>query len=90
MKAKAVSITLKGRVQQVGFRYFVYRLAAELNVMGFVKNLPNGNVYIEAEADDHIIEVFVAHCQMGPPSSRVDDMKVNGIPFQGFTGFSIR
>ena len=90
MKRKAVSITLYGHVQQVGFRYFVYRLAEELGVSGFVRNEPNTGVYIEAEAEPHTLDVFVEHCKKGSPHSEVTKFFVNPMPVQGFNGFSIR
>ncbi|QER67308.1 acylphosphatase [Paucilactobacillus nenjiangensis] len=46
---ESIKITVTGRVQRVGFRWSVVSLAQRLNIKGFVKNLPNGDVYIEAE-----------------------------------------
>lgn len=85
-----MSITLYGRVQHVGFRYYVNRLAIELGVNGFVRNEPSAAVYIEAEADVHIVDIFVEHCKMGPPHSTVTKCLVNSMPIQNFEGFSIR
>jgi acylphosphatase len=90
MDTKAVCIVIKGKVQQVGFRCFVHKLAAELGVRGFVKNRPDGSVYVEAEADPHTIEVFEAHCKMGPPHSSVTQFSVQPMPTQGFKEFTIR
>ena len=89
MNQKAFSITLFGRVQQVGFRYFVQRLANELGVNGFVRNEPNAAVYIEAEGDEGIIDVFIEHCKMGPSHSKVTKSFVNPKPVQGFKGFTV-
>lgn len=90
METKSVSILLFGRVQQVGFRYFVFKLAAELGLVGFVKNQPDGSVYVEAEGESQTVEVFIAHCKMGPPHSTVTKFFVNSIPHQGFKEFTIR
>ncbi len=90
METKSFSIILYGRVQQVGFRYFVFKLAAELGVVGFVKNQPDGSVYVEAEGESHIIEVFIAHCKMGPPQAEVTRTIVVSIPLQDFNEFAIR
>ena len=90
METKAVSIKLFGRVQQVGFRYFVYRLAAEVGVRGFVMNRPDGSVYVEAEGEPHQIDVFIEHCKMGPPHSEVTKCNVVNIPQQEFSSFIIK
>ena len=71
MSVKGKSIQLYGRVQQVGFRYYVYRLASELGVKGFVKNMPDGTVLIEAECENHTMDVFIEHCKKGSPQSEV-------------------
>lgn len=42
---ESIKITVTGRVQRVGFRWSVASLAQRLNIKGFVKNLPNGDVY---------------------------------------------
>jgi acylphosphatase len=86
----AVCINLFGRVQQVGFRYFVFKLAVEVGVKGFVKNQTDGSVYVEAEGELHLVDVFVEHCKMGPPRSQVTRFEVNTIPFQDFKEFTIR
>jgi len=48
---KHVNITVKGRVQGVGFRYSAMEAAEELGIKGFVRNMPDGSVYIEAEGE---------------------------------------
>ncbi|DAD52537.1 hypothetical protein QIJ50_gp1, partial [ssRNA phage SRR6254351_1] len=90
MSAKALKIVLQGRVQQVGFRYFVYRLASEIGVAGSVMNRNDGSVYIEVEGDSHLVDVFVDHCRKGPPRSQVTDCQLSDAPMQGFVGFTIR
>jgi acylphosphatase len=90
METKTVSINLYGRVQQVGFRYFVFRLAAEVGVLGFVKNLSDGSVYVEAEGEPSLVDIFIEHCKKGPPQSLVTKFMVNLIPPRGFDEFTIR
>ncbi len=89
MGVKGKSIQLFGRVQQVGFRYYVYRLAGELGVKGFVKNMPDGSVLIEAECDDHTMDVFVEHCKKGSPQSKVSNCKSASIEVKEFKDFRI-
>lgn len=89
MGVKGKSIQLYGKVQQVGFRYYVYRLAGELGVKGFVKNMPDGSVLIEAECDDHTMDVFVEHCKKGSPQSKVSNCKSTNIEVKEFKDFRI-
>lgn len=69
-------ITVKGKVQGVGFRYFVYRNALAIGVNGFVKNMPSGDVYIEAQGSREQLNEFISMCKMGPSRARVDKVEV--------------
>ncbi len=64
-------ITVFGRVQGVGFRYFVKRCAMRLGVAGFVKNLFDGSVYIHAEAEASVLESFKEIVRAGNRYSQV-------------------
>ncbi|QKG79756.1 acylphosphatase [Tenuifilum thalassicum] len=77
---KSVAITVKGRVQGVGYRFFILRHAKELGVKGFVKNLTNGDVYIEATGTPEQIDTLVKHCWSGPISSIVKEVIVEDSP----------
>jgi acylphosphatase len=52
-----------GRVQGVGFRYAALQVAREFDVAGFVANLPDGRVHLEAEGSPEEVEAFVAALQ---------------------------
>ncbi|MEK7556940.1 MAG: acylphosphatase [Patescibacteria group bacterium] len=81
---------VKGDVQGVNFRARVREKARQLGLTGFVKNMSDGTVYIEAEGDESAIERFVDWCRQDPGSSRVDDVRVHeGVP-KGYTDFTIR
>lgn len=69
-------ITISGVVQGVGFRYFTVQVAKTYGIKGFVKNLPNGNVYCEAEAEQGILKDFIKQLHIGPSMSRVTDVRV--------------
>jgi acylphosphatase len=66
-----------GRVQGVGFRYFVREAADREGVTGYVRNLPDGSVeaYVEGEADA-VIRVERA-IRMGPGGARVQNVNVD-------------
>jgi len=74
--AGAVGIVSKrfvidGRVQGVGFRYFVVREAEALGVSGWVRNLPDGRVEVLASAEPALVDVFEGRLWHGPPHARI-------------------
>jgi acylphosphatase len=83
---------ITGRVQGVGFRYFATKKAEELNLNGWVKNMPDGSVEVMLSGDDKLIEEMLKHLRMGPRSARVDD--IEEIPTTGkpeiLDGFTVR
>ena len=80
-----------GVVQGVGFRPYVYRLAAEYKLVGYVINLGDAGVRIWAEGDDVSIDKFLIVLQNNPPSSaRIDELRVESRNPAGYGGFSIK
>ena len=80
-----------GRVQGVGFRFFVERAAAREGLHGWVRNTPDGRVEIEAEGDREALERFEGHVSHGPPAARVAHVDVTDCGATGLdTGFSVR
>jgi len=84
-----VIITISGRVQGVGFRYFLLHQARKLDIKGFAKNLPDGSVYVEAEGSREMLDVFIEFCKTGPMRARVDKFELQNCPKQGFKEFRI-
>ncbi|MCZ6632201.1 MAG: acylphosphatase [bacterium] len=80
---KRVSLRIRGRVQGVGFRYFAYHEARRLGVVGFVRNLPDGEVGAEAEADAAVLDVFVQALKQGPSAARVREVQICKRPCTG-------
>jgi len=87
---QSVILTIQGRVQGVGFRYFVMQKAGIFNVNGFVKNQLNGNVYVEAEGEREQLELFIYACQQGPSHAWVEKVDIQYCPIQDFEGFEKR
>ena len=84
-----VQITVEGTVQGVGFRPFVYRLARELGLSGWVTNTRSG-VLIEAEGDIGDIESFLGRLkQEAPASAMIEAMNTGIIPVVDEKYFSI-
>ncbi|RMF60801.1 MAG: acylphosphatase [Calditrichaeota bacterium] len=87
---KAVRLTVKGRVQGVGFRWFVYQEARKLDVKGVVRNLYNGDVEIEAEGESAAIERLISAVRKGPIFARVAEVVVEPMHYTGrFDSFEI-
>jgi hydrogenase maturation protein HypF len=83
------AITVRGVVQGVGFRPFVYRLAAEEGLAGFIGN-DTGGVTIEIEGPAEKVEAFRRRLKdEAPPLSRIDSVVAQGIPPKGEENFRI-
>lgn len=80
----------RGRVQGVGFRYFALKIAEELGVTGFVRNLPDGSVEIVAEAGEPVLAQFEEKLRNGPSFGRVEHLDRLSIEDRGDTGFQVR
>jgi acylphosphatase len=75
MTTKTKAISVKGRVQGVGLRYFVLRNAQRLGIKGFVKNMPDRSVYIEAQGQEENLNELIGLCWKGPGRARVDSVE---------------
>jgi acylphosphatase len=83
--------TVVGRVQGVGFRYFVRRRAIELDLRGWVANEPDGTVRCVAEGPRELLVVLEEQLREGPPSAIVDRVIVAWMPATGTLGpFGVR
>ena len=85
---KTVEIFITGRVQKVGFRACVRRIATDLKVTGTVMNLPDGRVHIYATAEIMILEKFVSMVY-GCPRAVIRDLRQSKIQLKLFDDFSI-
>ena len=70
-------LVISGRVQGVGFRYWLQSLANKKNIFGWVKNTISGNVEALIAGDEKEVEDLIKLCKKGPISSKVDNVKVN-------------
>ena len=83
--------TVRGRVQGVGFRYFVVRESRRLALAGWVANEPDGSVRLVAEGSDAAIGELERALQVGPPGAIVDAVSHVRMPATGgFGGFRVR
>lgn len=88
---RAVRFRVHGRVQGVGFRYFVLRAANGSGVTGWVRNCPDGTVEALARGGAEAIDRFRSALRSGPPSSAVTAVDESEAPdFEGMSAFEIR
>jgi acylphosphatase len=83
--------TVHGRVQGVGFRWFVRSAAARLKLVGWVANDPSGNVRVVAEGDRARIDELARILRRGPAGADVERVDEDTSSATGqFTSFDIR
>jgi acylphosphatase len=81
---------VNGRVQGVGYRYFVLRQAEALGITGFARNLPDGRVEVVAEGPPDVLQRFEERLREGPAFATVTGVeRVESSP-RGDAGFHIR
>jgi DNA ligase D-like protein (predicted 3'-phosphoesterase) len=86
-----VRAVIRGRVQGVGFRDAVLRLARELGVTGWVRNAEDGSsVLVHAEGPEEDVEALVASLRDGPRGARVAEVAVEPAKVEGHEQFAIR
>ncbi len=89
-QAVRLRVVVRGAVQGVGFRPFVYRLATELGVTGWVSNSVQG-VWIELEGQKDALEKFVARLESDkPPRSYIQSLEMTWLDAVGYNSFDIR
>jgi acylphosphatase len=86
---KTIEIRISGRVQKVGLRNCIRRIAAKLNVHGEVMNLPDGTVRAVATGDPIILEKFLSMIY-GCPRALIRDVEVQDHDLTAYDDFNIR
>ena len=84
------NIRISGRVQGVGFRYSARSAASSMGISGFIRNLPNGDVYLEVEGDSAPLGDFVQWCRQGPSRAIIKFIDIYDGEVVGFEGFEVR
>ncbi len=91
MEMKRISITIRGRVQGVGYRMFAQEAAESLGVTGWVRNGWNREVEVEAQADPETLRLFCEKLREGPVLSRVAEIDVHDVQtVTDESGFDVR
>jgi acylphosphatase len=82
-------IYIHGYVQGVGFRWSAAREAKILGITGFVRNLSDGSVYIEAEGSPDQLTAFIGWCRKGSGSGLVESVETESSAPAGYKEFRI-
>jgi len=86
-----IRVYISGRVQGVFFRAATRRVAADLNLTGWVRNMEDGRVEALFEGADANVGKMIAWCKIGPPSAKVEQVELSEEHYTGgFPDFSIR
>lgn len=86
---KHVNIAVKGKVQGVYFRLSTKAVADQLGVRGYVTNLPDGSVFVEAEGTDFFLDSLIDWCKEGPERAEVAEVAVTEAAIKGFVNFVV-
>jgi len=85
-----VELTLSGRVQGVGMRFFISRTAKKFGINGFVKNLYNGTVLAVIQGDQTLLENFIDFMKRNSPGI-IDNIAYNKMDTEvTYTKFSVK
>jgi acylphosphatase len=88
---RRVRAIVTGRVQGVSYRASTAAEARRLGLAGWVRNLADGSVELEAEGSDDLVAALLAWCHDGPPAARVQHVAIEDLPTTGASGrFEIR
>jgi len=86
---KAIKAVVSGKVQGVWFRASTMETADKLNLNGYAKNLPNGNVEVMATGKKIDLEKFVVFLSHGPKSAVVDKLQWEWVDVETFVQFEV-
>lgn len=86
---KTVRLLIRGRVQGVGFRYFVRREATRLALDGWVRNLANGNVEAVISGDPGKVAEMIRLAEKGPAGAEVSEVTATPAEAPPQPGFDI-
>jgi acylphosphatase len=86
---QTISILVSGKVQGVYYRQSAKDKAQQLGIVGSVKNMPDGNVFIIATGEHKQLQQLVDWCRQGPPRAVVTAVQTSETDTQSFKDFNI-
>ncbi|WP_214228932.1 acylphosphatase [Pedobacter sp. B4-66] len=89
METKHINIRITGKVQGVSFRATTKAVADQMGIRGIIRNEKDGTLYMEAEGDDTLLEVFVEWCNEGPDRAKIENVEVTSGELKNYQNFEI-
>lgn len=89
METKHINIRITGKVQGVSFRATTKAVADQMGIRGMIRNEKDGTLYMEAEGDDTLLEVFVEWCNEGPDRAKIEHVEVTSGELKNYQNFEI-
>jgi len=89
MEIKHINIKVTGKVQGVSFRAVTKVVADQMGVRGMIRNEKDGSVYMEAEGDDTLLEVFIDWCNEGTDRAKIENVEVTPGELKHYQNFEI-
>ncbi|WP_367864669.1 acylphosphatase [Pedobacter sp. WC2423] len=86
---KQIIIRITGKVQGVGFRYTTKVVADQMGVRGIIRNEKDGSLYIEAEGDDTLLDIFEEWCNEGPDRAKIEQVEITPGELKNYRNFEI-
>jgi len=86
---KHLDITVKGKVQGVFYRASTKAVADQLGIRGTVKNQPDGHVFIEAEGEAAMLDMFLDWCKEGPQDAEVSAIELHEGELKNYRNFEV-
>lgn len=87
---RSYKITIKGKVQGVGYRFNAQAMAHKYDLTGFVRNLHDLTVLIHAEGQEDNVNKFIEWCYVGPRWSEVTEVNAEEQEPYGYQTFEIK
>ncbi|MBI9015250.1 MAG: acylphosphatase [Clostridiales bacterium] len=86
---KTLIITVSGRVQGVGFRYYTQITAEKYQLTGWVKNNDDGTVLMMVSGDEKVLQYFLQEIESGNQYAYVSNIKIEETTYQNYENFEI-
>jgi acylphosphatase len=90
VQVSRVRARVRGRVQGVAYRASTRAEARRLALVGWVRNLPDGSVELEAQGPPDAVAALVRWCHQGPIMAEVTAVDVEDVPVEHATSFDVR